>query len=139
MALQIRWLENYSPPNSLFHISPVLHYPLEISKSRHLGNPHRGQMSHTDSIGSLFLDRLDGVVTETVIIERRNYIVKVMAAIYEHTIHRFLRERGGSASKKEIYRALGDDVESRQMIDEKLRMMERFGFVAIDGEEVTTK
>ncbi|MCW4027047.1 MAG: hypothetical protein NWE76_06160 [Candidatus Bathyarchaeota archaeon] len=96
-------------------------------------------MSHADSIGSLFLDRLDGVVTETVIIERRNYIVKVMAAIYEHTIHRFLRERGGSASKKEIYRALGDDVESRQMIDEKLRMMERFGFVAIDGEEVTTK
>jgi len=52
---------------------------------------------------------------------------------------RFLRERGGSASKKEIYRALGDDVESRQMIDEKLRMMERFGLVAIDGEEVSTK
>lgn len=62
-----------------------------------------------------------------------------MARVYEHTIHRFLRERGGSASKKEIYGALGDDVESRQMIDEKLRMMERFGLIVIDGEEVNIK
>lgn len=82
---------------------------------------------------------INSVVTETVITERRNHIVKAMAAIYEHTIHRFLRERGGSASKREIYRALGDDVESRQMIDEKLRMMERFGLVDIDGEEVNIK
>jgi len=57
-------------------------------------------------------------------------------AIFEHTIHGFLREHGGSASKKEIYRALGDDEESRRRIDEKLRMMERFGLVAVDGEEV---
>ena len=62
-----------------------------------------------------------------------------MAVIYEHVIHRFLREHGGSASKKEIYKALGDDVESRRMIDEKLRMMERFGLVTINGEEVKVK
>jgi len=62
-----------------------------------------------------------------------------MAVIYEHMIHRFLRERGGSASKKEIYKALGDDSESRRMIDEKLRMMERFGLIVVDGEEVKLK
>jgi len=62
-----------------------------------------------------------------------------MTEIYEHTIHKFLRERGGSASKSEIYKALGDDVESRRMIDEKLRMMERFGLVTFDGEEVKVK
>ena len=65
--------------------------------------------------------------------------VMIMAGIYEHTIHRFLRERGGSASKREIYKALGDDDTSRTMIDEKLSMMERFGLVIIDGEEVKVK
>jgi len=54
-------------------------------------------------------------------------------------IHRFLRDRGGSASKKEIYKALGDDDASRRMIDDKLRMMERFGLVIIDGEGVKVK
>jgi DNA-binding HxlR family transcriptional regulator len=63
-----------------------------------------------------------------------------MAVVYEYVIHRFLRDRGGSASKKEIYRALGDDTAaSRRMIDERLRMMERFGLVIIDGEEVKVK
>ena len=62
-----------------------------------------------------------------------------MAVIYEHVIHRFLKERGRSASKKEIYKALGDDAVSRRMINEKLRMMERFGLVIIDGEEVKIK
>jgi len=65
--------------------------------------------------------------------------VIIMAEIYEHAIHKFLREHGGSASKKEIYKALGDDVASRRMIDEKLRMMERFGLVTINGEEVKVK
>jgi DNA-binding HxlR family transcriptional regulator len=62
-----------------------------------------------------------------------------MAEIYEHVIHRFLRERGGSAAKKEIYKDLGDDEASRRMIDDKLRMMERFGLVIIDEEEVRVK
>ena len=62
-----------------------------------------------------------------------------MAVVYEYVIHRFLRERGGLASKEEIYKALGDDDASRRMIDDKLRMMERFGLVIIDGEEVKIK
>jgi hypothetical protein len=62
-----------------------------------------------------------------------------MAVVYEYVIHRFLRERGGSASKEEIYKALGDDDASRRMIDDKLRMMERFGLVIINGEEVKVK
>jgi len=61
-----------------------------------------------------------------------------MVEVYEHTIYRFW-ERGGSASRDEIYRALGDDAESRRRIDERLRMMERFGLVVIDGEEVKIK
>lgn len=63
----------------------------------------------------------------------------IMAVIFEHMIHRFLRDRGGSASKKEIYKAFGDDPASRRMIQEKLGMMERFGLVVIDGEEVKIK
>ena len=62
-----------------------------------------------------------------------------MIEIYEHTIHRFLREHDGSASRDEIYRALGEDMETRRGIDERLRMMERFGLVVIDGEEVKIK
>ncbi|MEM2851445.1 MAG: hypothetical protein QXW18_06560 [Candidatus Bathyarchaeia archaeon] len=63
----------------------------------------------------------------------------VMVPIYEHTIHRFPMENGGSALKMEIYKALGEDDPSRKTIDEKLRMMERFGLVIIDGEKVKVK
>jgi len=59
-----------------------------------------------------------------------------MAEIYEYAIHRFLKERGGSASKKEIYEALGVDEKSKERIDERLAMMERFGLVVIDGDKV---
>ena len=62
-----------------------------------------------------------------------------MSVIYEHEIHRFLRENGGSSSRKEIYKALGDNAASRRMIDDKLRMMERFGLVVIHEEEVKIK
>jgi len=62
-----------------------------------------------------------------------------MPEIYERVIHKFLREHGGSASKNEVYKALGGDAASRRMIGEKLRMMERFGLIVIDGEEVGVK
>jgi len=62
--------------------------------------------------------------------------VIVTAVIDDHVVHRFLRKHGGSALKKEIYGAFGDDAESRRMVDDKLRTMERFGLVLIDGEEV---
>jgi hypothetical protein len=59
--------------------------------------------------------------------------------VFEHAIIRFLREQGGSAPRKKIHSALGRDEESRRSIDEKLSMMERFGLVFIDGEEVKIK
>jgi len=62
-----------------------------------------------------------------------------MAEIYEHAIHNFLREHGGSALRREIYTALGSDTESKRRIDEKLRMMARFGLIIIDGEKVKIK
>lgn len=58
----------------------------------------------------------------------------IMAEIYEHTIHLFIRERGGSALKKGIYYSLGSDADSKRRIEKKLRMMERFRLVVVDGE-----
>ena len=62
-----------------------------------------------------------------------------MSEIYEYMIHDFLMKSGGSASKEEIYRAFGGSTEAKRMIDEKLRMMERFGIVIIEKEEVRLK
>lgn len=62
-----------------------------------------------------------------------------MAGIYEHVIHRFLRERGGKASKQEIFEALGSDEESRRTIEEKVTMMRRMGIVVVDGDVVRIK
>ena len=59
--------------------------------------------------------------------------------VQEYKIHRFIKGQGGNASKKAIYTALGDSAESRRSIDEKLSMMERFGLIIIDGEEVKVK
>ena len=42
----------------------------------------------------------------------------MIMAVSEHAIHRSLTEHGGSASKKNICRVLGDNAESRKMIDE---------------------
>ncbi|MEM3028066.1 MAG: hypothetical protein QW220_04995, partial [Candidatus Bathyarchaeia archaeon] len=56
--------------------------------------------------------------------------------ISEYTIHRFIKERGGTTSKMEIYKALGGDAESRRSIDEKLRMMERYELIIIDEDKV---
>jgi len=59
--------------------------------------------------------------------------------VQEYKIHRFIKGQGGKTSKKAIYTALGDTAESRRSIDEKLKMMERFGLVIVDGEEVKVK
>lgn len=59
--------------------------------------------------------------------------------IQEYMIHRFIREHGGEATKQQIFETLGNDDESKRIIEEKLRMMERFGLVIIDGEEVKTR
>jgi len=62
-----------------------------------------------------------------------------MSEIYEYKIHDFLRKSGGSASKEEIYKAFGGSIEAKRMIDEKLRMMERFGLITIEKDEVRLK
>ena len=51
----------------------------------------------------------------------------IMAEIYEHTIHLFLRECGGSALKKGIYYLLGSDADSKRRIEEKLRVWSVLG------------
>ena len=56
--------------------------------------------------------------------------------IQEYMIYRFIKEHGGEAKKQEIFQTLGNDDESKRIIENKLRMMERFGLVIIDGEEV---
>jgi len=77
------------------------------------------------------------VVIETVIVDDAIILsVMIMAEIYEYVFHKFLREHDGSALKNEIYKVSGDGVASGRMIDEKLRMMERFGIVTINGREV---
>ena len=59
--------------------------------------------------------------------------------IQEYKIHRFIREHGGETTKQQIFETLGNDDESKRIIEGKLRMMERFGLVIIDGEEVKMK
>ena len=56
--------------------------------------------------------------------------------VQDYIIHRFIREQGGKATKQQIFEALGSDKETRRRIEEKLMMMDRFGLVVIDGEEV---
>lgn len=59
--------------------------------------------------------------------------------VQDYKILRFIKEQGGNTSVKAIYTALGDSADSRRSIDEKLRMMERFGLIIVDGKEVKVK
>ena len=56
--------------------------------------------------------------------------------VQEYIIHRFLREQGGRATKKQILEALGSDEESKRLIKDKLTLMARFGIITINGENV---
>ena len=59
--------------------------------------------------------------------------------VQDYIIHRFIRESGGKATKREILEALGCDEESRRTIEAKLMMMERFGIVTIEGDIIRIK
>ena len=59
--------------------------------------------------------------------------------IRDYMIHRFLREQGGRATKKEILEALGSGEESKRLIEDKLAMMARFNIIMIDGEIVSLR
>lgn len=54
----------------------------------------------------------------------------------DHMIYRFIRDRGGRATKQQIFEALGDDAGARKAIEERLRLMATYGIVKIEGDEV---
>ena len=62
--------------------------------------------------------------------------------ISDYTIYKIIENQGGKTTKKQIFEALealgGPEAEKR-IIEEKLRTMERFGIITIDGDEVTIK
>ncbi len=55
--------------------------------------------------------------------------------IQDYMIYRVIKDRGGNATKKQIFEALGTDDEAKRIIEEKLKKMTRFGIVMIDEEE----
>lgn len=59
-----------------------------------------------------------------------------IAAIQDYMIYNVLRDRGGRATKAQIFEALGGGDEVRKVVEEKLRMMARFGLVVVEGDMV---
>ena len=59
----------------------------------------------------------------------------------DFAITRFLKEKGGSATRDDIYKAFGGgkDVGGKEVekdVNDRLAMMKRFGLVEYDGENV---
>lgn len=55
--------------------------------------------------------------------------------VQDYMIHKFIKQRGGKATKQEIFEALGSDQESQRIIEERLLIMQRMGVVVIDEDE----
>ena len=51
-------------------------------------------------------------------------------------IYNVVKDRGGKATKAQIAEALGGGDEVKRVVEEKLRMMARFGLVVVDGDTV---
>jgi hypothetical protein len=62
-----------------------------------------------------------------------------MSEVQDYMIHQFLMKNNGKAKRQEIIRALGENEETKRIIEEKITTMERFGIVTIDGDLVTIK
>ena len=62
-----------------------------------------------------------------------------MSSIQDFVIYRFIKERNGKAGIREIIKALGKNDEDKRLIIEKIRTMERFGMLTIEGDTVTIK
>ena len=54
-------------------------------------------------------------------------------------IHRFLMTNNGKATMQQIIEALGKSEEDKNVVEEKIMMMQRFGIVTVDGDLVTIK
>ena len=59
--------------------------------------------------------------------------------ISDYTIYKIIENQGGKTTKKHIFEALGGPEAEKRIIEEKLRTMERFGIITINGDEVTIK
>ena len=62
-----------------------------------------------------------------------------MSEVQDYMIHQFLMKNNGKAKRQEIIRALGENEETKRIIEEKIMTMERFGIVTIDGDLVIIK
>jgi len=62
-----------------------------------------------------------------------------MSEVQDYMIHQFLMKNNGKATRQEIIRALGKDIETKRTVEEKISMMARFGIVTVDGDLVTVK
>ena len=62
-----------------------------------------------------------------------------MSTIQDYTIHQFLTKNNGKATIHEIIQALGDDEETKRIIEEKISTMARFGLITIEGDTITIK
>jgi len=62
--------------------------------------------------------------------------VTEIAEIQDYMIYRVIRDHGGRINKKQIFEALGTDDKTKKAIEEKLRMMTRFGIVVVEGQNV---
>ena len=62
-----------------------------------------------------------------------------MSEVQDYMIHQFLIKNNGKAKRQEIIRALGENEETKRIVEEKITMMARFGIVTIDGDLVIIK
>jgi len=62
-----------------------------------------------------------------------------LSSIQDYMIHRFIKERNGKTTLEEIIKALSKSEEDKQLITEKIRMMERFGMLTVKGNTVAIK
>jgi hypothetical protein len=62
-----------------------------------------------------------------------------MSKVQDYTIHQFLKKNNGKATIQEIIQALGEDEETKRIIEEKISNMARFGLITIEGDVITIK
>ena len=62
-----------------------------------------------------------------------------MSEVQDYTIHQFLAKNNGKATIQEIIQALGEDEETKRIIEEKISNMARFGLITIEGDMITIK
>jgi hypothetical protein len=62
--------------------------------------------------------------------------VNEIGEIQDYMIYRVIKDRGGNATKKQIFEVLGTDDEAKRVIEEKLRKMTSFGIVVVEGDNV---